>query len=370
MRRLSCLNGLTRRKWEFRPAARCALLAGLLPVFGVNLLGPSKEGSARPANSVNQMPGSSVDPAISEARRLAQQGKFDEALGLLDVLAAKQPDLKGLSHELGIVYYKKGDYLKAITNLKKALADDPGDNEALQLLGISNYLAGHPADAIAPLEKVQTWYPSANVDAAYILGMCYMQTKDYPSARTAFAKMFGVPPDSAASYLFTARMMLRFDFADAAEEYAKKAAELDPKLPRVHLLLGEIYLYKSRLPEATENFQKELELNPGDAAVYYKLADAYTRAQKYEDAEKLLQRSIWLDATLTGPYILMGKVLEKKGETVLAVRALQRAIAMDPNNSIPHHLLGLAYRDLGRTEDAERELKLSEQLQIRGDAKP
>jgi len=66
----------------------------------------------------------------------------------------------------------------------------------------------------------------------------------------------------------------------------------------------------------------------------------------------------------------MGKVLEKKGETALAVRALQRAIAMDPNNSIAHHLLGQAFRELGQTEEAEHELKLSEQLQARQNAKP
>lgn len=312
----------------------------------------------------------SPDAIFKEANRLAQQGKFDEALAQLEALAAKQPSAKGLAHEFGIVYYKKSDYLKAAASFQKALQENPGDGEATQLLGLSYYLAGRVADAIGPLEKVQTWYPSANVDASYILGICYMQTKDYPNARKAFAKMFAVPPDSAASYLFTARMMLRFDFDMPAEDYAKKAVELDPKLPLAHMLLGEIYLYKSRVPEATEQFQKELELNPGDAAVYYKLADAYSRAQKYEEAEKLLQRSIWLDATSTGPYILMGKVLEKKGESALAVRALQRAIAMDPNNSIPHHLLGLAYRDLGQTEEADRELKLSEQLQSHGEAKP
>ncbi|PYU10821.1 MAG: hypothetical protein DMG37_18975 [Acidobacteria bacterium] len=310
------------------------------------------------------------DVAFAESRRLSQQGKFEEAITQLDALAAKQPAPKGLSHELGVVYYKKGDYLNAAANLKKALAENPADNEALQLLGISSYLAGRPADAIAPLEKVQTWFPSANVDASYILGICYIQTKDYPGARKSFAKMFAVAPDSAASYLFTARMLLRQDFAPIAEEYAKKAIELDPKLPLAHMLLGEIYLYKSRIPEATEQFQKELELNPGDAAVYYKLADAYSRAQKYEDAEKLLQRSIWLDATSTGPYILMGKVLEKKGEPLLAARALQRALAMDPNNPIPHHLLGLAYRELGQMDDADRELKLSEQLQNRGETRP
>jgi tetratricopeptide (TPR) repeat protein len=351
------------------------LAAGLLAGFppGWDMM-PARAISRRAPDQAIDAPKPKVavapDAALNEARRLLQAGKFDETIGELEALAQKEPELKGLAHELGIAYYRKSDYLKAVTSFKKALEEDPGDNEAVQLMGLSYYLAGRPAEAIGPLEKVQTWYPSANVDAAYILGICYIQTKDYESARKAFARMFAVPGDSAASYLLAARMLLRQDFAPVAEEYAKKAAELDAKLPRVHMLLGEIYLYKSRLPEAVEQFQKEMEVNPGDAAVYYKLADAYSRLQKYDDAEKLLQRSIWLDATSTGPYILMGKILEKKGETALAVRALQRAIAMDPNNPMPHHLLGQAYREMGKAEEAERELKLSEQLQIHQDTKP
>ena len=103
--------------------------------------------------------------------------------------------------------------------------------------------------------------PRANVDASYILGICYIQTKDYPQARKSFAKMFDVPPDSAASYLFTARMLLRQEFDPIAEEYAQKAATLDPKLPLSHFLLGELYLYKSRIPDAITEFQKELAVS-------------------------------------------------------------------------------------------------------------
>src|SRR5260370_1296014 len=199
----------------------------------------------------------SPETLVSEARRLSQEGKFAEGLAKLEAVALKEPESKGLAHELGVTYYKKSDYLKAAASFKKALEEDPGDNEAVQLMGLSYYLAGRPAEAIGPLEKVQAWYPSANVDASYILGICYIQTKDYASARKAFAKMFGVPADSAASYLFTARMLLRQDYDPVAEEYAKKAAELDPKLPRAHLLLGELYLYKSRLPEAVDQVQKD-----------------------------------------------------------------------------------------------------------------
>ena len=315
-------------------------------------------------------PAQRVSPEFDEPRRLLRQGKYDDAIAALHEIEAKHPGQQGLSHEVGFAYYQKGDYLSAVAALKKAQEENPNDTEAVQLLGLSYYLANKPAEAIPLLQQVQTWFPSANVDAAYILGICYIQTKDYPHARTAFAKMFNVPPDSAASYLFTARMLLRQDFGPVAEEYAQKAATLDPKLPLAHFLLGELNLYHSKLSEAITEFQKELELNPGYAAAYYKMADAYSRMQKFDEAEKLLQRSIWLDATSTGPYILMGKVLQKKGETQLAVRALQRALAMDPNNPLPHHLLGQAYRDMGRSEDAERELKAAAQLEERQNAKP
>jgi tetratricopeptide (TPR) repeat protein len=302
---------------------------------------------------------------LAQARKLMEQGKLDDAIAELKALEASNPEIKGLSLELGVARYKKSDFPKAIEYLKKASAEDPSSGEATQLLGLSYYLGGHPADAIPLLEKVQGWFPRANIDASYILGICYIQTKDYPNARKAFAKMFDVPQDSAASYLFTARMLLRQEFDPIAEEYAQKAVALDPKLPLAHFLLGELYLYKSRIPEAITEFQKELAINPADAPAYYKLADAYSRIQKFDDAERLLQRSIWLDATSTGPYILMGKVLEKKGEYELAVRALQRAATMDPNNPTTHHLLGQAYRDMGRKEEAETELKLAEQLQTR-----
>jgi len=343
---------------------RIALLVAFLSAF---CAAESAQQSTLPrAPSPPAVQASSSTPAeFAEARKLMQQGKVDEAIAELQPIESRDPATKGLTLEMGTAYYKKSDYPKAIEYLKKATAADPANSEAIQLLGLSYYLGGHPADAIPLLEKVQGWYSRANVDASYILGICYIQTKNYDQARHAFAKMFDVPQDSAASYLFTARMLLRQEYDPVAEEYAQKAVGLDPKLPLVHFLLGELYLFKSRVPEAISEFQKELAINPGNAATYYKLADAYSRVQRFEDAERLLQRSIWLDATSTGPYILMGKVLEKKGEFDLAVRALQRAAAMDPNNPTTHHLLGQAYRDMGKKEEAESELKLAEELQTK-----
>jgi predicted GH43/DUF377 family glycosyl hydrolase/tetratricopeptide (TPR) repeat protein len=314
--------------------------------------------------------GTRPNEEVAHARELLKQGKYDEAIAELRQLSSTHPAMEGISHELGVAYYKKSDYTAAIEQFKQALEKDPHDSEATQLLGLSYYLSGKPVDAIPLLERVQAWYPRANVDASYILGQCYIQTKDYPHARVAFAKMFDLPPESAGSYLLTARMLFRREFEPVALDYVQKATTLDPKLPLAHFLSGEIHLFQSQVPEAIKDFEQELALNPGHAPTYYRLGDAYSRLQKFDEAERILQRSIWLDPTSTGPYILMGKVLEKKGEPELAVRALQRAASMDPNNSITHHLLGQAYRDLGQNEDAERELKIANQLQSSNDSKP
>jgi tetratricopeptide (TPR) repeat protein len=342
---------------------RCSIVPALLWAFSA--IGLAQQASPSASSAAPSPTLAPEQSEFAEARKLMQQGKIDEALAELQTLERREPAAKGLALEMGTAYYKKSDFPKAIEYFKKATAADPASEEATQLLGLSYYLGGHPADAIPLLEKVQGWYSRANVDAAYILGICYIQTKDYDQARKAFGKMFDVPPDSAASYLFTARMLFRQEYDPVAEEYAQKAVALDPKLPLAHYLLGELYTYKSRIPEAIAEFQKELAINPAHAATYYKLADAYSRLQKYEDAERLLQRSIWLDASSTGPYILLGKVLEKKGEFELAVRALQRAANMDPNNPMTHHLLGQTYRDMGKKEEAESELKLAEELQTR-----
>src|SRR5438270_2616810 len=148
-----------------------------------------------PSNQAQATAAKSPDVDFAEARRLSEQGRYDEAIAQLQTLSTREPNRKGINRELGTAYYKKGDYVDAITSLKKALAEDPQDSEATQLLGLSYYLAGNPGEAIPLLEKVQTWLPRANVDASYILGVCYIQTKDYPKARAAFARMFNVPPD-------------------------------------------------------------------------------------------------------------------------------------------------------------------------------
>jgi len=97
---------------------------------------------------------------------------------------------------------------------------------------------------------------SASVDASYILGVAYIQTKNYSNARVAFAKMFQVPPDSAAAYLFTARLLLRLDFGPIAEDTARKPSSSIPnfRLP-INFLVNSIST-NPKFPKPPRNSNK------------------------------------------------------------------------------------------------------------------
>ncbi len=144
---------------------------------------------------------------LAQAHGLLERGKTDEAFAVLQRISAQQPELKGLAHEMGVALYKKSNFAGAIPSLLKAVNEDHGDKEAIQLLGLSYYFTGRFANAIPLLERSQSWYRVANVDALYVLGLCEIFVKDFDGARAVFAKMFDVPTESGASYLFTARML-------------------------------------------------------------------------------------------------------------------------------------------------------------------
>jgi tetratricopeptide (TPR) repeat protein len=333
----------------------CSVLAaGLLAPPGV-----SAQSGGQPASQSSQT--SPTD--LAAIRRLIDRGQPQEALRQLDTLAAHEPPPAGVETVRGMALYAEENFQEADQALAKALEQNGKDIEAAEYRGLTLFRMGRPADAIPVLEGIHEWAPGTKVDPSYVLALCYLDTRRYDDARHAFARQFGFQPDSAAAYLLAGRMLLRHEFLPIAQEYAKKAAELDPKLPLARQLLGEIALAKQDVDGAVAEFEKERDLNPLYGGIYDRLGDAYTRAGQYQKALQALQQAVLLEPNSTGPYILLGKVMLKQQDPVSAAMYLERAEKMDPSNYMTHSLLGQAYRALGRTAEASREVGTAEKLQ-------
>ncbi len=329
----------THRRKRFAAVSMCSLLLGV--------------------NCVAQQ----QDETLARAHALLEQNKNAEAIAELKSLTVRQPDMKGLQHELGVAYYREGQYLEAARHLQAAWTENSDDRDAAQLLGLSLYSSGKPAEAIPALEQVHVWHPNENIDAIYILGLCYVLTKRYQQAREIFAQLYGLDGDSASAHLLLARILLRQGFDPVAEAEARKALSLSPQLPLGHFTLGEFAVYQANYALAATEFQSELAINGAYAPALTQLGDVYWRLGRMDDAEKVLQRSIWLDSTESEPYIVLGKVLNKKGKLVLAERAFQHALSINPGNYTAHYSLGQLYREQGKAEAAQREMKTAARIQ-------
>jgi len=302
---------------------------------------------------------------VEQAEALLREGKVDAALQALAAIARTEANQAQVNHLMGLAYYQKNDYARAVEHLSLSMKVTPETSQqyrqAVQLLGLSHYLLGHIKEAIVYLEQVKNWAPN-NVELAYTLGVSYIQIHNPDKSREAFARMFGVPLTSASAHLINAQMMIRQRFEELAEKELQRALELDPRLPQANFLLGELAIYRANLEPGIEFLKKEIAINPGFAMSYYMLGEAYSRQLKWDEAIAPLQKSIWLNPFFSGPYIALGKVYLKKDDLANAESILRRALAMDPNNYSGHHLLGQVLQRANRMAEAKKEFDIAESL--------
>ena len=145
---------------------------------------------------------------LANVRTSLDAGQIDRALEQLKELPADDVRVRYLT---GVAYYHRDDPARAIDALAPVAHSLPEGSverkEAIQVLGLSYYLAGRLKDAVPLLEETRAW-ASDNIELAQVLGMAYIQTSRPDKAREALAATFGVAPDSAAAHVFAAQMMI------------------------------------------------------------------------------------------------------------------------------------------------------------------
>lgn len=260
------------------------------------------------------------------------------------------------AHQRGVELYKQQKYSDAIAALQQAAqAENPASaeyKESALLIGQSYFMLSQAPKAIPWLEKV----PNVN-EANYMLGYAYLQISDQSRSEAAFARLFGLKPDSAAGHLLAGQMMLKKEYEDQAVLEINKALTLEPKLPEAHFLLAEVDIYRGRLDDGIAALEKELAMNPNFAMAWYRLGDAYTRQEHWDLAIPNLQRAVWLNPDYSGPYVLLGRCYFKQANFTNAEGILRRALAIDPNNHSAAYLLGQTLMAEGKKDEARTVLE-------------
>ena len=303
--------------------------------------------------------------ALDRAAQLFGKGDLDGVIQELKPWVERDASLAEAQHGLGLAYYQKPDFIRAIRHLSAALPLEPENSpqwkQTVEILAMAYYFSNRAQDALPLLEKAVAW-SRGDTNISYTLAMAYLATHDGPNTRRSFAKLFGIDPDSPQAYVLAADLMSQENYVDDAEAMILAALEKQPDLPLVAHKLGLIALTRGRFEQAAEYFRKELVSNPGHSNAWHYLGDAYFRLGRFDEAVDPLQRAIWLNLRSARSYVLLAKVYSQQERYFVAENTLKRAIDMDPRNYEAHFQLARIYHRTNRPALAKKQMAVANEL--------
>ncbi len=296
------------------------------------------------------------------------------ALAAMQQAVKYDPNSAEARFMLGILYM---DFLNsnssALPELLKATELDPKNDGAWYRLAECRSALSQPNEAIEAAKKALSLKKN-QPEYHRLLGQLYAFKGDFKTAEPYLKRALQLEPsDPEAHYsmakLYLSRSPRPQDVEKAARE-ARQAAQLNPEMPPIHVILGEVAVRQGNMDEAVQHLQRALSLDPENDAATFKLAEVYRRTGKMEQARQLveqfqrrsnLKRDIknLIDRIKHRPKdahlrLRVARLLREQGDLFRAANQYQVCLSLNPK----------------RPQDAEaakKELKeLMEQVRARG----
>lgn len=339
-----------------------------------------------------------VRQAVAQGNQALQHAQFTQAEAAFRKALEMAPGLTEVRANLGLAYYAGHQYAQAVETFQRVAREQPGLTTPHAFLPLSLAALGRCHEAIPGLRREFTRYPDLQLRRVLGLSLqrCLEATGDqaglgmvtgqlveqypkdvdvlYESGRMygqlsseLYLKILKLAPHSPRGYQLTAQVLASEGKWREAIQSDRKALEMAPAMPGLHLQIATLLLTNSTDPNAWQQgaaeLQKELQVAPDSAAAEYEIGEVWRKHGQPEKAEKALQAAIRLDPELTDARLSLAKLLRQQKQPQPALAVLEPARAGDPNNAAVHFLLAQLYRDLGKPDEATQEMQAFQRLQ-------
>jgi tetratricopeptide (TPR) repeat protein len=277
-------------------------------------------------------------------RNLARAGENDEAEPLLRTAA--DGGAAGAWRELGLLLWKQGDAVGAEDALRRALAADPDDLEAMFALGQTLVRAGKEEEGQRFLGR------HAEIESRH----------DRLQILRHHALEEGAGADDIAN--LAQYLLLQHDVEQAIANY-RKALEREPGHSRSAVGLGQALLEQGNTDEAAQTLEHAVAMAPDDPDAHFFLGLARHLRRDFAGAQESLTRSRQLRAWTAKEYVLLGNVLATSGAFADAELAFRSSLDTGPEIPEARYKLGLVLQARDRPAQARPELERFVELEPR-----
>jgi tetratricopeptide (TPR) repeat protein len=261
---------------------------------------------------------------------------------------------------LGLAYYKKGDFDDARQQFEIVHTAQPSDARVAILLGDTYVRLRKPEAAVVLLAPMENGN-ALNLDFEYVLGTAMIQANKRRDGVSRIEKV-AEASHSADAYMLAGSTLLQLNEFEQARRDLDEALGLDPKLPGIYSLAGTARDKTGNIKEAEAAFREAIKVNPDDFTANLYLGAILFKRRDLDEAKTYLERALQLDPSSSMAGYEVGMLKNTSGDYEAAAQQLEKVAAEDPTWLEPHVELASLYYRLHRPADGEKERKIVERI--------
>ncbi|HOL69833.1 MAG TPA: tetratricopeptide repeat protein [Bryobacteraceae bacterium] len=295
------------------------------------------------------MPG--AGDLIERGLKHHRAGEREQAERLYRAALQKDPGNADALHLLGLLAKEAGDHPRAYELIKQAVKRQP--NAAL----LHNNL-GAVLESLERLDEAIRSYESAlriqpgYAEAELNMGNVLLRKGRLEEAVEHYERAVAARPDLAEARNNLGVALRALGRKERAVECFREALRLNPDYADAHINLGALLFAQGEFAEAERAFREALRLRPELPDIRRALIVTIIRQERFAEAEALCRKNLGRQPDDAEAANFLGIALQMQGRFAEAIASYREALKRRPEYAEAHHNLATCYLSRNRLEEA------------------
>ena len=273
---------------------------------------------------------------------------------LISIYYENQRFAASIYYDLGLRAASAGNLDAAVLKIGKAISWDNRSTEYYR--GLSNIALGKFASA----SSMQDDFQNARAASQTAINLNAIDSLNYTNIAQIYETVMALI--SNVQKLSDEQKTTLTNTYNLAVANYKKAAELDPKNPEIHLNLARLHLIMNNSEEAEKSLKTALDLKPDYSDAYLALAQVFEKNGKLDEAIANAKNAKTVNPNDLGTLFQLGIFYYRNEQLDSAQSELENALFLSPNYSNARYFLGLVYDKKGMKDKAMEQFEKVKEL--------
>lgn len=251
----------------------------------------------------------------------------------------------------GLEHHRAGRLLEAAQCYQQAQRENPGDGDALALLGIVARQSGRFEDAIRLTVLALELRPE-HAGLRLSLAQAYLLARNTDAAEACCWRVLEKHPEAAAAWCCLGEVEAARGNETNARLHWEHAIACRGHSTRAERALGHLLARRGEIDAAVRIYRAGLRRTPRDAALHYALGAALAASGKRHDAKAAYGEALRLQPNFPEALLNLGNLYYDEGDWARAALCCRRALKLRPDYTKAWCNLGNALQMLGGVQAA------------------